>query len=433
MGLFGPPNVEKLQASGNIKGLIKALSYKKDKEVCLQACDCLIKTGAPAVQLIIEHLKQGKVEFPDLASKVLEDIGDAAVEPLINILGDKESPIRSLAARSLGIIGNAEAIDSLIDTLNDEKISVRINAANALGCFSDSRIVEPLINALEDKEGLVRDAVIESLGKINDPRAVKAFKEETAIDRKKKKDRIDAIQKTKQVHRQRNKNMENMRMGIQTKSGLSHPSAVECITLQGVDFVVVNKVGDFRNLALQGQSCALLINTKDYASALQSLKDSLHALSSPLYCRGCLWEFPQSYSVALIGLFGLENKIHGATPGFEDFGSTATCPKCGSKESYLVHYGTSGQEVTNQDVVYLREYWRSRAKEEWSSSSDTVRECTWCGDFVKRNEGYCLTASFYCDDCCNKILEDAVEKLRADPYYFGAGELDRARKYFKNH
>ena len=30
MGLFGPPNVEKLKAKSDIDGLIKALAYEKD-------------------------------------------------------------------------------------------------------------------------------------------------------------------------------------------------------------------------------------------------------------------------------------------------------------------------------------------------------------------------------------------------------------------
>ena len=32
-GLFGPPNIHKLVSTGNIQGLIKALSYKKDFKI----------------------------------------------------------------------------------------------------------------------------------------------------------------------------------------------------------------------------------------------------------------------------------------------------------------------------------------------------------------------------------------------------------------
>ena len=33
MGLFGPPNIEKLKEKKNVKGLIKALNYRKDDDV----------------------------------------------------------------------------------------------------------------------------------------------------------------------------------------------------------------------------------------------------------------------------------------------------------------------------------------------------------------------------------------------------------------
>lgn len=33
MGIFGPPNIEKMKTKKNIKGLIKALGYRKDRDV----------------------------------------------------------------------------------------------------------------------------------------------------------------------------------------------------------------------------------------------------------------------------------------------------------------------------------------------------------------------------------------------------------------
>ena len=45
MPLFGPPNVEKLKAKGNVKGLIKALDYKKDASVRRAAAKALGKSG----------------------------------------------------------------------------------------------------------------------------------------------------------------------------------------------------------------------------------------------------------------------------------------------------------------------------------------------------------------------------------------------------
>jgi len=80
-GLFGPPNVEKLKAKSDVKGLIKALGYEKDSRVRRDAAGALGK------------------------------IGDArAVEPLIAALKDEDKDVRTAAARVLGQIRDARAV-----------------------------------------------------------------------------------------------------------------------------------------------------------------------------------------------------------------------------------------------------------------------------------------------------------------------------------
>jgi len=71
MGIFGPPNIRKLKARKNIKGLIEAL---KDKD---------------------EGVRRG-------AAMALGEIKDArAVEPLIKLLKDKNSFTREAAEEAL--------------------------------------------------------------------------------------------------------------------------------------------------------------------------------------------------------------------------------------------------------------------------------------------------------------------------------------------
>ena len=58
MPLFGPPNVKKLIAKGNVKGLIKALGYDKDRIVRVNAVEALGKIGdTRAVEPLIAALK----------------------------------------------------------------------------------------------------------------------------------------------------------------------------------------------------------------------------------------------------------------------------------------------------------------------------------------------------------------------------------------
>jgi HEAT repeat protein len=121
MPLFGPPNVEKLKARGNTKGLIKALDYSKSTNVRIDA------------------------------AKALGEIGDAqAMELLITALGDENSDVRAAVANALGGIGGLEAVEPLIITLDDESENVRSATAEALGEIGDARAVEPLIAALKD-------------------------------------------------------------------------------------------------------------------------------------------------------------------------------------------------------------------------------------------------------------------------------------------
>jgi HEAT repeat protein len=134
MFLFGPPNVEKMKARRDVKGLIKALGYKKDEYVRRYTARAL-----------------GEIKDP------------RAVEPLIAALKDAEWIVREAAAYALGEIKDPRAVEPLIAALKDENEYVRKAAAYALGEIKDPRAVEPLIAALKDKDSDVRKAAAEAL------------------------------------------------------------------------------------------------------------------------------------------------------------------------------------------------------------------------------------------------------------------------------
>jgi len=135
MGFFGP-NIEKMEAKGDVKGLIKAL--RSDK-----------------------HVKGG---YRREATGALIRIGAPAVEPLIQALKDKDPVIRFGAADALGGIGDKRAVEPLIEALKDEDAAVRAWAALALGNIGDERAVEPLTKALKDEA--VRRLAEEALEKL---------------------------------------------------------------------------------------------------------------------------------------------------------------------------------------------------------------------------------------------------------------------------
>jgi len=98
------------------------------------------------------------------AAQSLGMIGDArAVEPLIAALKDKDSnllwaelegkqtSVRLLAAKALSRIGTP-AVEALIVALKDKDSDVRVLATKTLGEIGDAQAVQPLLSALMDED-----------------------------------------------------------------------------------------------------------------------------------------------------------------------------------------------------------------------------------------------------------------------------------------
>jgi HEAT repeat protein len=232
MGLFGPPNVQNLEAKRDVQGLINALEHEKDAgvreaaaqalgrigdpravehlfvvvqdrnspELCRQgAAEALGRIGAPAVQSLSAALMDSNVDTREAAVRVLGHVGAPAVESLSATLKDSTAGVREAAARALGEIGDPRAVEPLSAVLTDSSAGVRQSAARALsriGWTSESgqtgeayRLIEerdwsecvrlgspavdPLVDALKRRGRRVRRAAAETLGKIADPRAAK--------------------------------------------------------------------------------------------------------------------------------------------------------------------------------------------------------------------------------------------------------------------
>ena len=90
---------------------------------------------------------------------------DKATTALVKTLKDKVSQVRAEAAKSLGIMGNAdEALPALIEILlKDEDSRVRSDVAEALHDLEDLRAVAPLIMALADEDKWVRYSAVRAL------------------------------------------------------------------------------------------------------------------------------------------------------------------------------------------------------------------------------------------------------------------------------
>jgi HEAT repeat protein len=170
----GTPDVEKMEKERDIKGLIKALGYKKDSNVRGKAAYALGRIGdSRAVEPLIRALSNEDSYLSDGAAKALTKIGELAVEPLIKALNNSDRLVRMYVVEALCKIGDSRAVEPLIKALNDSDRLVRYLAATALCKIDDSRVVEPLIAVARSTDNItVRRDVVEALCKIGDSRAV---------------------------------------------------------------------------------------------------------------------------------------------------------------------------------------------------------------------------------------------------------------------
>jgi HEAT repeat protein len=81
-------------------------------------------------------------------TSALVGVGDAALAPLIHLLGDASPAVRHHAAHTLSKIGDARAVDALVGTLQDHDVTVVSKAAFALGQIGDARAIPALVGLL---------------------------------------------------------------------------------------------------------------------------------------------------------------------------------------------------------------------------------------------------------------------------------------------
>ena len=156
MPLFGgPPDVTKLIAKKDVKGLIKALGYQKDAGICRAAAEALGRADDPiAVGPLIAALEDPLVNKD--ARDALVRLYAYSIEPLIAALTNKAPEVRAGAASALGGISDSRAVEPLIAALSDRAGDVRYEAVTSLSLISDVRGAGPSSSALRDQDPKVR-------------------------------------------------------------------------------------------------------------------------------------------------------------------------------------------------------------------------------------------------------------------------------------
>lgn len=137
----------------------------EDIEARNRARHALVEIGEPAIEPLIEALEiRGNVA--NWARGTLVEM--AAIDPLIQALENGSDDVRYLAVDGLGTIRGERVVEPLIQALKDENTKVRWVAAMHLGNIRDKRAIEPLIQALEDRSEDVRRNAKNSLERIEE-------------------------------------------------------------------------------------------------------------------------------------------------------------------------------------------------------------------------------------------------------------------------
>lgn len=163
-----------------------------DWQVREVAIEAMGQVGSPAVETLLKLLRDwdvrkyailalGKIrdervldplmvqlrndEFKDDAVNALVELGEPSVPKLIAALKDKDENVRKSAVLGLGRIKNHDAIDPLIEMLGDKDWFTRLTAAAALESIGDERGREAIKPLMKDPDMVVKMRVERILAK----------------------------------------------------------------------------------------------------------------------------------------------------------------------------------------------------------------------------------------------------------------------------
>jgi len=114
------------------------------------------------IEALAKLVKNSDEELSLIAAETLGNLGPTAVVSLANLLLQEDS--RQFATEALAQIRRSETIVPLLSVVRDSKVAVRYAAIEALSSFHDSRIGPVLVAALTDPATGVRKEAVRALG-----------------------------------------------------------------------------------------------------------------------------------------------------------------------------------------------------------------------------------------------------------------------------
>ncbi|NWG35528.1 MAG: HEAT repeat domain-containing protein [Chloroflexi bacterium] len=133
--------------------------------------------GAAAVEPLIDALKDREGAVRKFAATLLGGIGDPrAIEPLGMALYDLHHDVGKASAEALARFG-AASFEVLVEALEHPEMWIRIHSVDVLPKVKEPRVALVLLEMLKDPEREVKKHVIEAMGKLKDGRTLPALQE----------------------------------------------------------------------------------------------------------------------------------------------------------------------------------------------------------------------------------------------------------------
>ena len=174
-----PPdsNIDEYEPSN--QDYINRIKYDDDPKVRANAVFVLGRLNdISALPTMLDALEND--DSAEVHLQIVEILGKfktaSVVNPLLKALESDDVDTRAMAAKSLGLAGQTDAIPRLVDALGDETAQVRSQVAEALGELRAEGTVELLVNTLvADDDSNVRYFAIQSLVTIGGERVLEAL------------------------------------------------------------------------------------------------------------------------------------------------------------------------------------------------------------------------------------------------------------------
>ncbi|MDR3290772.1 MAG: HEAT repeat domain-containing protein [Methanobrevibacter sp.] len=152
------------------------------------------------IQPLINTLNDDNLIIKHKIAKILGDMGELAVDPLINTVEKEEGDFKKFATFALKETKSDRAVDYFVECLNNADWSIRKIAVRSLGELKAVEHIDSISDATNDEDWGVRLAAIRSLGDLEVKKAIDPIKK--ARRREKDKDFKKAANKAiKQIEK----------------------------------------------------------------------------------------------------------------------------------------------------------------------------------------------------------------------------------------